>query len=296
MKVFVTGATGFVGTSVVEDLIKNGHEVLGLARSDASAEKLKSAGAQVHRGDLEDLDSLRSGAEQSDGVIHTGFIHDFARFAEVCEVDKVAIATIGEVLAGSNKPFVVTSGVALVSPGTLATEYMNPDHNALHFPRRSEPASDAVADLGVRASVVRLAPSVHGAGDYGFVTILINIAKEKGFSAYIGEGQNRWPGVQRFDTGSLYRLALEKGTAKARYHGIAEEGVAFKDIAELIGKHLNIPVKTISKEESATHFGWFATFAVIDCPASNKITRETLGWEPTGITLLEDIDANYFKS
>lgn len=296
MKVFVTGATGFVGTAIVKDLISAGHQVLGLARSDASAEKLKAAGAEVHRGDLEDLDSLRSGAEQADGVIHAGFIHDFARFAAVCEVDKIAIATIGQVLAGSNRPFVVTSGVALVNPGSLATEDMNPDHDALHFPRRSEPASDAVADLGVRTSVVRLSPSVHGDGDGGFIGILINIAREKGFSAYIGEGKNRWPGVQRFDTGSLYRLALEKGTAKARFHGVAEEGIAFKDIAESIGKHLNIPVKSISPEESAAHFGWFATFAAIDCPASSKITREKLGWEPTGITLLEDMAQHYFKS
>lgn len=295
MKVFVTGATGFVGTAIVKDLISAGHQVLGLARSDASAEKLVAAGAEVHRGDLENLDSLRSGASQSDGVIHAGFIHDFARFAEVCEVDKVAIATIGKVLAGTNKPFVVTSGVALVNPGTLATEDMNPDHDALHFPRRSEPASDAVADLGVRTSIIRLAPSVHGAGDYGFVTILINIAREKGFAAYVGEGQNRWPGVARFDTGSLYRLALEKGTAKQRFHGVAEEGVPFKDIAEVIGKQLNIPVKSISPDEAAAHFGWFATFAAIDCPASNKITRQKLGWEPTGITLLEDIAQNYFE-
>jgi nucleoside-diphosphate-sugar epimerase len=296
MKVFVTGATGFVGTAIVKDLISAGHQVLGLARSDASAEKLIAAGAQVHRGDLEDLDSLRSGASQSDGVIHAGFIHDFARFAEVCEVDKVAIATIGEVLAGTDKPLVVTSGVALVSPGTLATEDMNPDHDAMHFPRRSEPASDAVADLGVRASVVRLSPSVHGEGDGGFIGILINIAREKGFSAYVSEGQNRWPGVQRFDTGSLYRLALEKGTAKARFHGVAEEGVLFKDIAESIGKNLNIPVKSISPEEAAAHFGWFATFAAIDCPASSKITRETLGWEQIGISLLEDMAQHYFKS
>jgi nucleoside-diphosphate-sugar epimerase len=296
MKVFVTGATGFVGTAIVKDLISAGHQVLGLARSDASAEKLKAAGAEVHRGDLEDLDSLRSGASQSDGVIHAGFIHDFARFAAVCEVDTVAIQTIGEVLAGSNRPFVVTSGVALVSPGTLATEDMNPDHEALHFPRRSEPASDAVADLGVRTSVIRLSPSVHGADDHGFVPILINIAREKGFSAYVGEGQNRWPGVQRFDTGSLYRLALEKGTAKSRFHGVAEEGVAFKDIAESIGENLNIPVKSISPEEAAAHFGWFATFAAIDCPASSKITRETLGWEPTGISLLEDMEQHYFQS
>ncbi|RKR84924.1 nucleoside-diphosphate-sugar epimerase [Mucilaginibacter gracilis] len=296
MKVFVTGATGFVGTAIVKDLIANGHQILGLARSDASAQALVAAGAEVHRGDLEDLDSLRSGAQQADGVIHAGFIHDFARFAQVCEVDKAAIQTIGKVLAGSNRPFIVTSGTALVNPGSLATEDMTPNHEALHFPRRSEETSDAVAELGVRTSVVRLSPSVHGEGDHGFVPILINIAREKGFAAYIGEGNNLWTGVQRFDTGSLYRLALEKGTPKARFHGVAEEGIAFKDIAQSIGAHLNIPVKSISPEEAAAHFGWFAAFAAIDCPASSKLTRQKLGWEPTGVTLLEDMAQYYFKS
>lgn len=297
MKVFVTGATGFVGTAIVKDLISAGHQVLGLARSDASAQALIAAGAEVHRGDLEDLDSLRSGTEQADGVIHAGFIHDFARFAAVCEVDKIAIMTIGEILAGSNRPLIVTSGSALVNPGSLATEDMMLNHDAVHFPRRSEEASDAVADLGVRTSVVRLSPSVHGDGDHGFVPILIDIARQKGISAYIGDGQNRWTGVHRYDAGSLYRLALEKGTAKARFHGVAEESIPFKAIAESIGKHLNLPVVSLSKDEAAAHFGWFATFAGIDCPASSQITREKLGWEPTGITLLADMgQSGYFKS
>jgi len=297
MKVFVTGATGFVGTAIVKDLISAGHQVLGLARSDSSAQALIAAGAQVHRGDLEDLDSLRSGAQQADGVIHAGFIHDFARFAAVCEVDRIAITTMGEVLAGSDRPLIVTSGTALVNPGSLATEEMIPDHDVLQFPRRSEEASDAVAELGVRTSVIRLSPSVHGDGDHGFVPILIDIARQKGIAAYIGDGQNRWTGVHRYDTGSLYRLALEKGTAKARFHGVAEEGIPFKDIAESIGKHLNLPVVSLSKEEAVAHFGWFATFAAIDCPASSQITREKLGWKPTGITLLADMEqSGYFKS
>ena len=297
MKVFVTGATGFVGTAIVKDLIAAGHQVLGLARSDSSAQALIAAGAEAHHGDLEDLDSLRSGATQADGVIHAGFIHDFARFKEVCEVDRIAITTIGEVLAGSNRPFVVTSGTALVNPGNLATEDMIPDHHGQNIPRRSEEASDAIADLGVCTSVIRLSPSVHGNGDHGFVPMLIDIARQKGVSAYIGDGQNRWTGVHRYDTGSLYRLALEKGTPKARFHGVAEESIPFKDIAESIGKHLKLPVVSLSKEEAVAHFGWFSNFAGIDCPASSRITREKLGWEPTGITLLADMEqSDYFRS
>jgi nucleoside-diphosphate-sugar epimerase len=297
MKVFVTGATGFVGKEIVKDLISAGHQVSGLARSELSAQALIRAGAEAHRGDLEDLDSLRSGAENADGVIHAGFIHDFARFKEVCEVDEIAIATIGQVLAGSNRPFVVTSGMALVNPGTLATEDMIPHHDAQQYPRRSEEASDAVADIGVRTSVIRLSPSVHGEGDHGFVPMLIDIARKKGVSAYIGEGQNRWTAVHRLDTGSLYRLALEKGNARERFHGVAEEGIAFKDIAASIGKHLKLPVVSLSKEEAVAHFDWFVSFAGIDCPGSSEITRHKLGWKPMGITLLADMEqSGYFKS
>ena len=230
MRVFVTGATGFVGTAVVQELINAGHQVLGLARSDASVQKLLEAGAEVHRGDLEDLESLRSGAAQADGVIHAGFIHDFTRFAEVCQVDKTAIETIGEVLAGSNRPFIVTSGTALVSPGRLATEDVIPPFNPA-WPRASEQAKDAVAKLGVRAAAIRLSPSVHGDDDkHGFVPILVNIAKEKKFSAYIGEGTNRWNAVHRVDAAHLYRLALENAEAGARYHAAAEEAVTVKSL------------------------------------------------------------------
>ena len=295
MRVFVTGATGFIGTDIVKELIGAGHQVLGLARSDASASALLAAGAEVLRGDLEDLDSLRSGAKESDGVIHAGFIHDFSRFQEVCAVDKVAIQTIGEALAGSNRPFVVTSGTALVSPGKLATEDIIPNPHDRKFPRESEQASDAVAALGVRTSVIRLSPSVHGAGDKGFVPMLINIAREKGVSAYIGEGQNRWTAVHRTDAARLYRLALEKNvTPKARFHGVAEEGIALKDIAAVIGKHLNLPVVSITPEEAGNHFGWFANFAAVDCPASSKITREQLDWQPVQPTLIADMEAHYF--
>lgn len=290
MKVFVTGATGFIGTAIVQELIRAGHQVLGLARSDASAQKLIDAGAEAHRGDLEDLESLRTGAAQSDGVIHAGFIHDFTRFQEVCEVDKIAIQTIGDVLAGSDRPLIVTSGTALVSPGKLATEDIIPPFNPA-WPRASEHTADEVAKLGVRAAAVRLSPSVHGDDDrHGFVPILVNTAREKGFSAYIGEGQNRWNAVHRLDAASLFRLALENATPGARYHGSAEEAITVKSIAEAIGKQLNLPVKSITPEAAAEHFGWFAHMAAIDCPSSSQWTQERLNWKPTHATLLADIE------
>jgi len=290
MRVFVTGATGFIGTAVVQELISAGHQVSGLARSDASAQKLINAGADVHRGDLEDLESLRSGAAAADGVIHAGFIHDFTRFAEVCEVDRIAIETIGSVLAGSDRPFIVTSGTALVSPGRLATEDIIPAFNP-SWPRVSEQAADAVALLGVRASSIRLSPSVHGEDDkHGFIPILVNIAKEKGVSAYIGEGQNHWSAVHRLDAAHLFRLALEHATTGTRYHASAEEGIKVKSIAEAIGRQLDLPVKSISPEAAAEHFGWFLHMAAIDCPASSKWTQEHLNWQPTHSTLLADIE------
>lgn len=216
MNVFVTGATGFVGTAIVQELIGAGHQVLGLARSDSAANALLAAGAEVQRGDLENLDSLRSGAAAADGVIHAGFIHDFARFKEVCEVDRLAIEAIGEALVGTDRPFIVTSGTALVRPGQLATEDMMPVTGANAHPRLSEAAADVVAGKGVRVSSIRLSPSVHGVGDYGFVPMLINIAREKGVSAYIGEGLNRWNAVHRLDAAHLYRLALESAIQGAR--------------------------------------------------------------------------------
>lgn len=294
MRVFVTGATGFVGSAVVKELINNGHQVLGLARSEASANALITAGAEVHRGDLTDLDSLRSGAAAADGIIHTGFIHDFSRFKEMCEVDKIAIETMGATLLGTDKPFIITSGTALVSPGRLATEDIIATPGASIHPRQSEPAADALAYQGVRTSVIRLSPSVHDAGDHGFIPLLIDLAKEKGASAYIGEGLNRWTGVHRLDAAVLYRLALENAKPYARFHGVDEEGIAFKEIAEIIGQELNLPVIAVPQAEAAAHFGWFTGFAGIDCPASNKITRETLNWEPKQTGLLEDMRAVYF--
>jgi len=289
MRVFVTGATGFVGTAVVQELISAGHKVLGLARSDASARKLSEAGAEVHRGDLEDLDSLRSGAAQSDGVIHAGFIHDFTRFPEVCKVDKIAIETIGSALVGSDRPLIVTSGTALVSPGKLATEDMMQPLNPA-WPRASEQAADTVAALGVRAAAVRLSPSVHGDDDkHGFIPILVNIAREKGVSAYVGDGLNRWNAVHRLDAAQLFRLALENATAGARYHAAAEEAITVKAIAEAIGQQLDLPVVSVAPEDAAGHFGWFAHMAAIDCPASSVRTQQDMNWHPVHNTLLTDI-------
>ena len=295
MKVFVTGATGFIGTALVQELLNAGHQVLGLARSDASASALKAAGAAVHRGDLQDLDSLRSGAAASDGVIHAGFIHDFSRFKEVCEVDRLAIETIGSTLAGSNRPFVVTSGTALVRQGSLATEDMVSNHDTSRFPRVSESATLAFTSKGVRTSAVRLSPSVHGEGDHhGFVPILINIARQKGVVAYIGDGQNRWNAVHRLDAVNLFRLALENGEAGERYHAVGDEAINLKTISEFIGGYLNLPVVSISPEEAAAHFGWFAVMAALDCPASSKLTQERLNWRPSHPTLPEDLASGIY--
>ncbi len=297
MLVFVTGATGFIGSAVVQELIHAGHRVLGLAHSDASARSLAAAGAKVHRGDLEDLESLRKGAAASDGVIHTAFNHDFSKFKANCETDRRAIEALGSALAGSNRPLIITSAIGILPPGGLATEDTLPASGSASLPRvASEEAANSVASRGVRVSVVRLSPSVHGDGDHAFVPILIGIAREKGVSAYVGDGLNRWPAVHRLDAAHLFRLVLEKGSARTRYHGVAEEGVVFRDIAGVIGKRLNISVVSKSPEEAAKHFGWFAAFAALDRPASSKLTQERLGWHPAQPSLLSDLErGSYFK-
>ncbi|CAM3942128.1 SDR family oxidoreductase [Rahnella victoriana] len=296
MRVFVTGATGFVGSAVVQELLRAGHQVLGLARSDASAQALTDAGADVHRGSIEDPDSLTSGAAQADGVIHTAFIHDFSKFLENCEKDRRAIGALGAALKGTDKPLIVTSGTALVNTGRLATEKDLPDPQGQNPRVASDLAVVALAEQGVRVSLVRLPPSVHGAGDHGFVPMIIAMAREKGESAYPGEGENRWPAVHRFDAAKVFVLALEKGAQNAIYHANSEEGVPFREIATLIGKHLNLPVVSKNGQDLTAHFGWFTHFASLNNPTSSQITRDILGWTPAHPDLLTDINtAGYFK-
>lgn len=288
MRVFVTGATGFVGSAVVQELIAHGHRVLGLSRSDAGADQLKAAGAEVVRGTLDDHDVLARAAAGCDGVIHTAFNHDFSKFAENARQDRRAIEVLGGALEGTTKPILVTSGTAMLAQGRVATEADRPSGPS---PRMSESGADDLVAKGVRASVVRLAPTTHGAGDHGFVPMLIDLAREKGVAAYIGEGNNRWSAVHRSDAARLYRLAIERGAGGERYHAVAEDGVLFKDIAAAIGKGLSLPVESRPSE----HFGWFAMFAGMDAATSAAWTRETLGWTPIGPSLAEDLEnAGYF--
>jgi nucleoside-diphosphate-sugar epimerase len=294
MRVFITGAAGFIGTETTRELIAHGHQVIGLARSDENAVTLEMLGAQVHRGSLEDLDSLKSGAREADGVIHLAFIHDFSKFAENGAIDRAAIDAMGDVLAGTNKPFIVTSGTGLVTPGVVVTEDMRRENPQL--PRVSEQAGLAYASRGVRAMAIRL-PQVHGAdGKAGLITYLLEGARQKGAAAYVGEGTERWAAAHRQDVSRLYRLVLEKGAADGIYHAVGEEGVPMREVIEVIGRALNVPVVSIRKEEAGEYYGPLAMFAGLDMPASSDLTQQRLGWTPTGIGLLADIGRpGYFK-
>lgn len=291
MRVFVTGATGFIGSATVRELLQAGHSVLGLVRSEASAAALAAAGGEPHRGSLQDLDSLRAGAAACDGVIHTGFIHDFTNMQASGVADRLAIDAMGETLAGSDRPFVVTSALAHFEPGQLATEDQpaKPDARSSHR-IASESAALAWARRQVRVSLLRLSVSVHGDGDHAFVPALIGIARAKGVSGYVGDGSNRWPAVHRLDAARLYRLALEKGTAGAVYHGVGEQAVPLKAIAEVIARRLQLPLVSVAPADSASHFGWLAHFVDLDCPASSDMTQQQLGWQPQQPTLLADLD------
>ena len=304
MRVFVTGASGWIGSAVVPELIGAGHRVVGLARSEAATAALAAAGAEVLRGTIDDLDSLRSAAAASDGVIHLAFKHDIAfsgDFQGAADADRRAVETFGAALAGSDRPFVIASGVLGLAPGRVATERdgVSPDA-AAHLsggPQMRQATAQLTLSLaarGVRSSVVRLAPTVHGAGDNGFMATLVGIARAKGVSGYVGDGSNRWPAVHRHDAAHLFRLALERAPAGSALHGVADEGVPVRAIAEVIGQHLDLPVVAISPEEAGEHFGWLSGVIGLDSPASSALTRELLGWNPVQPGLLADLDLGHY--
>jgi nucleoside-diphosphate-sugar epimerase len=294
MRIFLTGATGFIGSALVPELIEAGHEVIGMTRSDAGARALAEAGAQVHRGTLEDPESMRRGAEQADAVIHAAFDHDFSRFAENCEKDKRAIAALGAALAGSDRPLIITSGTGAGNGphGEPASEdFFNADHPN---PRMgSELAGQALLEQGINVGVMRL-PQVHNPFKQGLISYLVAVAREKGTSAYVGEGLNRWPACHLSDVVRVYRLAVEKAEPGARYHAVGEEGVSSRAIAEALGRGLKLPAVSIAPDEAAAHFGWLAMFVGMDMPASSALTQARLGWRPTGPTLIADLDEARF--
>jgi nucleoside-diphosphate-sugar epimerase len=297
MKVFVTGATGFIGSAVVREMLAAGHQVLGLARSDAAASKIASAGAEVHRGELDDLDSLRRGAAASDGVIHLASesVSDASDPTKIVQMALRAIETLGSALAGPDRPFVVTSGIAILSPDRLVTEEDAPSPNsAMAIGMALEETALSLSSRGVRVSVVRLPLSVHGEGDHGFVPALIGIARARGVSAYPGDGANRWPAVHRLDAAHLFRLALESAKAGSRLHGVADQEVPVREIAGVIGSHLGVPVVSLPVEEASEHFGFLGHFFSMDYTASSALTQQRLGWHPVQPALLADLDQDYY--
>lgn len=296
MRVFVTGATGFVGSAIVQELINNGHKVIGLARSEKAAKSLIEVGAEVHKGDLEDLESLRRGAALADAVIHTGFNHDFSKFKENCEKDKNAIEALSSVLAGSDRQLIITSAIGILPKGQIVTEETLPISGPNANPRvASEEAAASAIARGAKVSIVRLPPSVHGEGDHGFVSNLIGIARAKGIAAFVDEGNNTWPAVHRLDAAHLFRLVLERGVSGV-YHAVAEEGVPFGEIANVLGRRLNMPVVSKTLEEANNYFTWFTHFAMMDIRSSSDITRKQLGWHPTQPGLMEDLNSScYFE-
>jgi nucleoside-diphosphate-sugar epimerase len=298
MRVFVTGATGFIGSAIAQELQAAGHRVLGLARNDAAVARLQAMGVEAHRGALADIGSLVAGATACDGVIHMAFIHDFSAYGASVEADLRAVDAMTRALQGTGKPFIGTCVTALLAGGRLGTEADAPTPGtAGHMRAASEAKVLAAAAIGVRSSVVRLPPSVHGAGDHGFVPMLIDIARRTGFSAHIGDGANRWPAVHRSDVARLYRLAVEGAKPGSRLHGVAEQGVPMREIAETIGRGLGLPVRSLTPDEARAHFGWMAGFVAIDNPSSSEVTRQALGWQPSGPGLLEDMrDSGYFSA
>jgi nucleoside-diphosphate-sugar epimerase len=292
MRIFLTGATGFIGSAIVPELLNAGHQVLGLTRSDSGAESLLAAGVQVHRGTLEDLESLRSGAASADAVIHTAFNHDFSKFAENSEVEKHAIEALGSALIGSDRPLIITAGLAVDSPTRPATEDAN-EPTSQQFPRKPESIARSLSERGVNVGVVRL-PQVHDTVKQGLVSYLIAQAREKGVSAYLGEGLNRWPAAHVLDVAHLYKLAIEKREPGARYHAVAEEGVPLREIAETIGRGLKLPVVSLTPEQAPAHFGWLAPFAGFDMSTSSAKTQQRLGWHPTGPKLIADLEQMHY--
>jgi nucleoside-diphosphate-sugar epimerase len=294
MRIFVTGASGWIGSAVVPELLAAGHEVLGLARSDTAADAVAALGAEVHRGTLEDVESLRSGAARADGVVHLGYHHDFSQMSEAARLDRRAIETFGEVLGGkADGPLVVASGVLGLATAAVVTERDDPDP-ATHPRVANAQTALSLAARGVRSSIVRFAPTVHGPGDHGFMATLVDLARRTGVAAYIDDGTNRWPAVHRLDAAALVRLAVESAPAGSVLHAVDEQGIPTRDIATAIGGSIDVPTQSLPAERAAEHFGWLGPFFGIDCEASNTLTRELLGWTPTHPGLLDDLEAGRY--